>query len=366
MALAFDFVRWYVARLASAKKLSWEYITERVLALSDWLRQRDYIGYDVRVGNPPRTMSTVLGSCLMGWINLYRLSSEDRYLREGEQCLERILAMQRPEGSWLFPYRFRSNPADFPYACENFMTLRALFHYMDHIGTDERVVRSVRLALDFLVDSIGYEGGVFWYSSADKIRVPNISSMASNAFARATLLFDEDRYLKQARVFAEYCVESQGSNGAYPYYVDDPMVYIPYHALETWELQEANEVIHSDEILASTSRARDYLDSYLRLHGYASYNTDIGRRQRQLFKTPLWIAKAFLAKEDYVRALEHFARALTIFRVPGKAYYFYILYRICLAGLIVECPILPSAFIRYNASCFEIGSSLILHRKEAE
>lgn len=364
MTSVMNLIKWYRARLSGGQRLSLRGIRARVINLGNWLKERNYIGFDVRADAPPREISTVYGFGLNGWINLYRLSGQEAFLREAEACLERLLATQTLEGVWLFPYPFRNNSANFPYACENFMTLRALFYYWEHVERSPRVVQSIQVCMDFLIESIGYEGGIFWYSSADRIKVPNISSMAANAFARAYLVLGDGRYIKQAKIFADYCVDKQSSDGAYPYFEGKDMVYVPYHALETWELQEANDVIKSDRIEKSTNQAMIYLTDCFRTRGYTSYSTGRSIRHTYLFKTPLWGAKAYLSKRDLTSASKHLGRALSIFQSPGRACYFYILRRIGVTGLALEYPVLCSTFIRYNASCFEIGTSLLLQAQE--
>lgn len=360
MAYVANLIKWYAAQRSGEGRVGLERIRAGTLALGDWLKGQNYVGVDVAVGNPPKQLSTVLGFSLTGWVNLHTASGEPQFLREAEQCLERLLAMQTPEGAWLFPYRFRNNRPDFPYACESFMTLRALLHYCEHVEPDQQVARSIQRGIHFLVENIGCEAGIFWYSAADRITVPNVSSLAANVFARASRVLNNHRYLEQAKVLADYCIDQQTEEGAYPYFGGGDMVYVPYHALEIWELQEANEVIHSEKITDSTNRGVDYLTNYFRTRGYLSRSTEQGFRHTYLFKTPLWGARAYLVKKDPANSLKHFAHAVSLFQFPRKPCYFYLLHRTRLSGFSIDFPILRSTFIRYNASCFEVGSRLLL------
>jgi len=354
-----DLVAWYKRRSSRGVGLDLAAIRARVLALGAWLKEQDYIGSDVKVGYLPKEISTVLGFALMGWVNLYQSLNESEYLDNAEACLLRLLSTQTAEGAWLFPYPFRQNPSDFPYACENLMTARALLHYCERIRPEDRVLGSIRRVLEFLCEGIGYEGGVFWYSSRDRIKVPNVSSMAANVFARAHRLLGVERYLQLSRQFADYCLDKQNTEGAYPYFADQEMVYIPYHALELWEMHEANEVFGDPRIDDSTDRALTYLSLYLERRGYRSTNLDGGRHYVYLFKTPLWGARAYMSKGQLASALKHLGQAMAIFQHPGQPFHFYMLRKADLLGCSITYPILGSPFIRYNASCFEIGSRLL-------
>ncbi|MEM2914917.1 MAG: hypothetical protein QXH91_05925, partial [Candidatus Bathyarchaeia archaeon] len=77
------------------------------------------------------------------------------------------------------------------------------------------------------------------------------------------------------------------------------------------------------------------------------------------FKTPLWGAKAYLAYGDYKKAFIHFRNAINLFKVPSENCYFYYIRKLSLGGINLHYPVINSIFIRYNASCFEIGSALL-------
>lgn len=354
--------RWYIARLLPDDQCDDEALAARLLALGQWLHGMDYVGHDVRVEYPPREISTVPAFGMMGWINLHRLTGCEAYLEKARYCLSRLFATQTPQGSWPFPYPFRNNPPGFVYSCESFMTLRALLCYHEHLAPEAEIIQRVERAIRYLLSHIGHEDGVFWYSAADHIRVPNISSMAANVLARAALLTSNGEWSKLARSLAGYCLEQQREDGAYPYVEGHPRVYLPYHALETWELAEANEVLQEEAIAASTDRAMVFLTRVLQV-GYRSYDDDHDGRRQYLFKTPLWSAKAYLIHGDCATARRHLMPAMRLYRYPGQSYCFYRLNRRRLGPLLIEYPSFRSNFARYNASCFEIGTRLLLAAK---
>ena len=360
-------LQWFIAQLYRKQiELNLEDIETMVLNLGNWLVKQKYIGNDVKTTNPPREISTVYSFSLIGWINLYNLYKEKIFIERAEYCLNKLLKLQQPDGSWLFPYEFRGNPAYHPYSCENFMTVKSLIKYYKSVEQRKEIAKSIKKNLDFLINRIGYKGGVFWYSPTDKIKVPNISSMAANIFAQAYPIFGEETYLQYAHAFADYCVNNQMADGAFPYFEGETTVYIPYHALEIWELKEANTILRSENVEKSIQKAVTYMKSYLQKYSYSSYNI-----QRPLsytyiiFKTPLWIAKAFLKTGDYISALEHFSNAVYLFKVPNRPYFFYYLKALILQRKIIPLlPVFSSVFMRYNASCFEIGSELLRMLKE--
>lgn len=349
-------LKWYSF---SKRELSIDNIKDEILNLGKWIRNRRYIGVDLDISNAPKEISTVYGFSLVGWINLYNLFKSRKYLKEADYCLEKILSMQTTEGGWLFPYRFRNNPPNFPYACENFMTIESLFQYYKHVKQKKSILKSIEKAILFLVEHIGYEEGIFWYSSTDKINVPNISSMAANVFAKAYLMLNDTSYLEKAKTFANYCIINQTKEGAFPYFEGEDLVYIPYHALETWELKEANEVLKNKKIEKSVRSAMGYLTKHFKNSHYSSFNIH-KNLSSILFKTPLWGAKTYLMYGDYEKAFSHFKNSLLLFRVPNKPYYLYFIRKLTIAQFNLYYPIINSVFMRYNASCFEVGSSLLL------
>lgn len=352
------FSRWFISRIRS-KTLSQEVLQLKLVNLGNYLKRINYLGYDGKIGNPVKEISTVYSSSLMGWYYLYLLTSNQSFLDNSHFCLERILNSQTKNGCWLFPYAFRKNPPDHPYACENFMTLRSLFFAYDNFDQSPNVKNAIERSIEFLRNQIGYKGGIFWYSRTDKIEVPNISSMAANAFSRASRIFHDSELLKQSREFADYCVKEQSGDGAYPYFANDRMIYIPYHALEMWELVEANEILNDKKIYASIERAKLFLIRYLSRFKYLSAIPSNSIRRKIIFKTPIWSAKAFLYTGEFDRALEHFYRGLMMFEDPAGDHYFYYLNDIGPRKISCKFPLFTSQFIRYNAFALEIGSSIL-------
>jgi len=340
-----ELLLWYVNRLCK-DALGDQEIEQRILGLGQWLKDRNYVGIDVRADYGPQEISTVPAFALMGWLNLYLATEKAFYLQEAEHCLDLLLASQTPEGGWRFPYPFRDNPPGFFYACENFMTVRALLYYCEQAEPHSLILKSIQKALAFLLQEIGHQGGLFWYSKADRIRVPNISSMAANVFARASQLLGDAHFSKLAREFAYYCLKTQSKDGAYPYFEAQEMVYLPYHALEIWELSEANEILSLPELDQSTNHALEYLREYLDRWQYRSMSMSRGRRQTWLLKTPLWIAKAFQSKRQLSEAQVHLDQALRIFWHPVQRACFYQLRRVSMGPLTLEYPLLDSLFIR--------------------
>lgn len=358
----YNMFRWYkIHPLRKPIRLSEDEIKDIIIILGNWLKDQKYLGIDVTITNPPKEMSTVYSFSLIGWINLYKLYGTKSFLDEAKYCLNRILTEQRPNGEWLFPYKFRRNPAYFPYACENFMTIKSLFTYLNEINQRNDITNSIKKNLDFLINYIGHDEGVFWYSPTDKIKVLNISSMAANIFTKAYVLFNDVNYLKKANIFANYCIANQTIDGAFPYFEGISLVYIPYHALEIWELKEANTILNNKKIETSLEKGIKYLTNYFNEHSYSSYNQH-RKYNTIMFKTPLWYAKAYLTMNDYSSALKHFTNAIYLFQVPKKPYFFnYIKYLLLKENITPSYLILSSIFMRYNASCFKIGSQLLLN-----
>lgn len=329
------------------------FLLERMISLGNWLEAQDYVGIDVSPTNPPGFMTTVPAAALIGWLNLAEVTGDAAYRRKADACLRRILDDQQPEGSWLFPYRFRKNPPNFPYACENFMTLEGLMAYARRMGKTDRLLLAMDKALQFLLDNVGYDREAFFYSPADKIRIPNISSMAARVFSEAAGLLAKPEYAEQAFRFARYCVSQQDPSGSYPYAEGADEVSVPYHALETWELAEANRQFHDPEIGRSLDKAIQFLDRALAENGYAYFYP--AQNRSAVMKTPIWSAKAFLSMGLPEKARTHFWRGLDLFGIPGTAHYFYAVQDF--HGF--KLPRLDTPYIRYNASVMEIGTELL-------
>lgn len=341
----------------------------KILSLGSWLENKHYKGIDVSIKNPPKEISSTIAFSCIGWINFYLKYGEKDYLIKAENCLLKLLRMKSDEDLWLFPYKFRDNPPNFPYSCENFMTLNALFYYMDKIRKREDIVENIERTLNSMLNRIEYtQNGCFYYSPRDKIKVPNISSMAANIFAKAYLIYNDNSYLEKAHLFANYCIKNQRDDGGYNYFSNQKMVYIPYHALEIWELLEANRIIKSSELKKSINKAIDFIREYYNKNHYFSCDThsrSVIKKFTILFKTPLWMAKAFLMAGDYHFALKHYKKSIKLFRVSNNSpYYFYLLKIFKLGPFKFSRPQISSIFIRYNASCFEIGSRFLIERNK--
>ncbi len=190
-------------------------LKKEVLLLGNYLENQNYYGIDVDIRNKPEKLSTTLGFSCMGWINLYKSSEKIEYLDKADRCLAEIIkTIDSNKNLWLFPFKFRNNPKNFPYSCENFMTLEAIFYYLENIEKKEELLVLIKKILKTMIREIGFsEEGCFWYSSRDKIEVPNISSMAANVFAKAYSVFNEKEYLQKANLFANYCINNQRKDG---------------------------------------------------------------------------------------------------------------------------------------------------------
>jgi len=354
-------IEWYKEHI---KKKEYP-IEDIVLKLGEKLKENNYEGIDVNKNYSKRNLSTVYAFCSNGWINLYKISNKKTYLAEAENCVQKILEMQTDEGVWLFPYAFRKNPPNFVYACENFMTLNALLKYYIEVEESLQIKNSIFKALKAITNKVGYtKEGCFFYSPTDKIKVPNISSMAASIFSRAGFLFKKKEFIKKAILFSNYCIKNQNADGGYRYFEENEMVYLPYHALEIWELIDANHILKSQELEQSIERALNYLKKYLSAYGYISKSNELRRRiSKILFKTPLWSAKAFLKYNDIHKCNKHFKAAVTLFKIPKSFQFFYYLNEIKFNGKpIFYFPDFDSIFLRYNASCFDIGSEIFRYK----
>lgn len=349
--------RWNVNRLRTHRRDAVQ-LLPIALNVGEWLRSNEYIGMDVRVGSPPAEFSTTLASSIGGWLNLSRYTGDPGYHAEAESCLERLTSTQTAEGGWAFPLPFRSNLAGISYSCETFMTLEPLLYHYGMLNS--RVVSAcVEKGLDFLLGKVGHVNGAFWYSEADRIRIPNVSAMAANVLARASAFLDRPELLDVARASVDFCLSEQTSKGAFPYEAGQNRVYVPYHALEIWELARANEILNDARIDCSIERATEYLRG-LFSKGYDSFSSGISRRRNCLLKTPLWGARAFLYTGNRDEALCHFSSAIRTFQIPQSGAYFYSLLTFGDGVFRLRWPRFAAVFIRYNASLFEIATELLL------
>jgi|GEM_PF-3204959 hypothetical protein len=349
---------------SNKNQITYPETVNRIIQIGEKLHNKDYLGYDVSINNPIAEISTVLSLSLVGWLNLYKLTNNEEYLENANYCIIKLLKSQNKNGSWLFPYFFRKNPANYSYACENFMTIRPLFFALEFpINHRDLVIESIRKNIDFLLKDIGYKKGIFWYSANDKIEVPNISSMAANVFSKASVLFDQKEYFYLAIDFAEYCIDQQLENGGYSYFSNDKMVYIPYHALEIWELFEANNILNKIEIEKSINFAINYLSQYFLNHGYQSRYPHKKISQSILFKTYIWAAKAFILTNHFEIGFDNFFNGLRKFSLPGDNF-FYLIREFDLKLFTISIPFFKTQYIRYHASLFETGTFLLLKWKD--
>ncbi len=321
--------------------------------VSTYLAAHDYSGPEISPKHEPKKLSTTLSASLSGWLAL--AGTQPQAAAEAERCIDAIVRDQADSGAWLFPYPFRQNGPQHPYACEMLMTLGGLLDAAERNVGGQAVRDSIRRGITFLLQEIGWsEEGAFWYSATDHIFVPNIASMAASVFARCARVLDEPTLRTEALRAFDYCVKTQAADGSYPYFTGEPLVYVPYHALQLWHMCIASRSL-GGEFHSSIHDGMRWLDRFLKQYGYCPTNE---KPSPWVAKTPLWTAMACLQYGRRRAALRHYLAARRLFWDDERRVFFY--------ALDVEPKIrrrTDTVYLRYAASGFEIGAALLAGRR---
>lgn len=324
-------------------------LKKTVRNVSEYLVAHDYTGPEISPAHAPERLSTTLAAALSGWLALAEV--EPGALAEATRCIDAIVRQQSSSGAWLFPYPFRDNGPQHPYACEMLMTLSGLLDAAETNAGGQAVQSSLQRGIRFLLEEIGWsEDGALWYSATDHIGVPNIASMAASVFARGARVLHEPSLQADALRAFDYCVRTQAADGAYPYFAGEPLVYVPYHALQLWHMCLASRSL-GGEVHSSIRDGMRWLDRFLRQCGYCPTNE---KASPWIAKTPLWIAMANLQYGRREVALRHYLAARHLFWDQRRDVFFY--------TLDVQPRVrrrLDTVYPRYVASSFEIGAALL-------
>jgi hypothetical protein len=331
-------------------------ILETTLKVGRWLEKQKYVGPDLYLSTRNFKCSTTFGFSARAWLNIYRHTNNEEYLRKAIICGNEILQLQEKDGSWLFPAKFRNNPPNFPLVCEITFTALALPE-LYIVTQNEKYLKALLKVKDFLLEKNGYfkvneDIYCMWYSSNDKIRVPNIGSFVGHLFAKLYLLTKDPEDLQFAKGFANFCVISQRPDGSLLYWnpPDEAEMLpgedysfdlggigkhpsalrrfcsIPYHSLTIFEIADVYNFTRDPKYLAYSLRAAKFLRSIQNENGsfpemivdkrwypkkdkvllllYDSLNkirSKVYARWRPLFsvKNIAWSAKAFLRISQY-------------------------------------------------------------------
>ena len=248
---------------------------ETAIKIGQWLESHNYAGPDV-CSSRSQLCSTSLAFSVRGWLNLYRYTKGDDFLRKAHRCADLILALQKPDGNWPFPWPFRGNPENFSFACETMFAALALLEFYLY-ARSRTYLDAVLRAKRFLMTVNGYfqlakDSYCLWYSSANKVRIPNLGAIAGHLFSKLYLATGNAEDLHLATAFTNYCISAQRPDGSSLYWFPpldlslqpgedyshdlrsrgrEPLdlhrfCYVPYHSLTIFEVEEAYRVVKSE------------------------------------------------------------------------------------------------------------------------
>ena len=265
---------------------------ETVIKVGDWLENKNYTGPDVS-SRQSQVCSSTLAFSVRGWLNLYHHTKNDCFLKKAVKCADWILALQEPDGSWPFPWPFRRNPTNHAFACETMFTALGLLE-LYQVTKNKKYLDSILRARRFLLAKNGYyqlteDSYCLWYSSTDKVRIPNLGGMAGHLFAKLFQVTRDPEDLRLATAFANYCISAQRPDGSSLYWfppLDSSLqpeedysydlqgrgrqpldlhrsCYIPYHSLTIFEIEEAYKVIKTEPYKQYFVEAARFLSSIM-------------------------------------------------------------------------------------------------------
>jgi uncharacterized protein YyaL (SSP411 family) len=257
-----------------------------------WLENNKYIGHDV-CSMSEEICSSALAFSLRGWLNLYKISQENIYLKKAENCASLIIKLQNKDGSWPFPWKFRNNPVNHSYACENMFTAIGLLDLYS-ITNDKHLVDSVLSVKNYLINTNGFvklsdNNYCLWYSTTDKVRIPNIGAIAGHLFSKLFSLQRNPEDKNLAIGFTNFAISAQRNDGSTLYWLPpnnldyqngenysydirnygnsisglSRICYIPYHSLTIFEVAEAYNIIHDEALLEYVLKSARYLSTLI-------------------------------------------------------------------------------------------------------
>ncbi|MGE5325422.1 MAG: hypothetical protein ACM3NO_00165 [Deltaproteobacteria bacterium] len=159
---------------------------------------------------------------LANWA-LYDATANARYRQIALEATDATLALQKPEGYWVYPLPERRHLI---------AALEGIWGAVPLLATYARtsraeLLRAAQRAYEFLINRIGFQkhqpGEAINYFDKPRGKIPNNSVIAVWSFLRLWQASGEARYLEHVAPLLEFIAAVQSPTGEIPYIVDSPL-----------------------------------------------------------------------------------------------------------------------------------------------
>lgn len=221
---------------------------------------------------PQRRYPSADAHYLMAFVLLHRAFGNGEYLDAAAQLAEALLASNIPGFSgpcWGYPFDWRSVgglcPRNTPLVTATPYAFDAFVDLYEVTG-EARYLDVARAIAEFIANDIrdlpARRGLAASYAPhGDDSRVINASAYRAACLARASAVFDSQRYRRLAEQNVLFVVDQQQADGSWLYAADDPRQTFIDHMHTCFDLKglyRAYQVLHDDAMLQAVRRGYQY------------------------------------------------------------------------------------------------------------
>jgi len=221
--------------------------------------------------------ATADAQLLLGFLNLYAITGDDRYLQRSVSLGEELLAESIPGyrgPCWGYPFDWRINKDEVwhrdtpfitctPYCYEAYVGLFEATKDRKHLEIAARIAEFVHG--DLRDSETGPDSAAGSYSPSDRRRVVNASAYRAFVLYEAGMRFARQDFLETARRNLNFVLDSQQNDGSWHYAMEGQKSFIDnFHTcFNLKNLFKTNRLIHEDRVEHAIQRGFGYYQQHL-------------------------------------------------------------------------------------------------------
>ena len=203
-----------------------------------------------------RTFPITHAHLASGYLNLYEVTKQEKFLEKAELLVEDLLLMASPLTTglgWGMKHKWMTIqgliPADTPCNTQTAYPY-SLFIQLHEITGNEKYLEYLKRIITHVANDFPewWEGDklVSSYSTIDKRRVINANSYRMYMLIDAGIRFDNQRYLDKGLATLRYIISKQNSNGSWPYSEDQLFVDCYHTVFVIKNLTKVRKILEQD------------------------------------------------------------------------------------------------------------------------